>query len=550
MESRFVRGHLLKPGDIARTRFGSRCARPPYGDLRTPRASIPPGVVLSRKGEAWTWETDVRDVALPLYQGIMIQPFAPSARGWLSGTGLRATWEKTDFGDLVWNPQFLMKSVHFRAQDRVAWQRIGFRDVSRDTDVRSFQGVVLPDFPAGDSVSLLFGDTGSLHTGFSYGLLGILNSFVFDWQARQWGGGAHLKWWMLKEMAFPDAVSVEGSVVSLVARLTHLHPVYAPFAIRLFGGRAGGECALLAAERCRLRAIVDALAGSLYGLDTGDMRHVLRDVDHPAHVLRTGAGDLNVRGFWRVDRDKPPELRHTVLTLVAFRDLEEKIAGAGGDRDKGIGAFLSQNHGEGWMLPETLRLADYDLGHDDRAMEHQPVASRLGPRFYDWQLVQTAEERKQETHLHARNLLGAAAYGERLADRIAEDAAVDDEKGDFDLLIRELASHLQDEHTRRLLGDEGVAALVAELWPRAGPQRAQWPTFLRLLRSAGQLATADCLRVLDRLVARELITEPEHHRWSAIGQSARDPSADLLAAEPRHEFQLRPQGDPRKLFDR
>ena len=79
-------------------------------------------------------------------------------------------------------------------------------------------------------------------------------------------------------------------------------------------------------------------------------------------------------------------------------------------REKGIEAFLSQNDGEGWMLPETLRLADYGLGHDDRAEQHQPVASRLGPRFYDWQLVQTPEESWRECHLHARNLLGEAAY--------------------------------------------------------------------------------------------------------------------------------------------
>jgi hypothetical protein len=44
------------------------------------------------------------------------------------------------------------------------------------------------------------------------------------------------------------------------------------------------------------------------------------------------------------------------------------------------------------MLPETLRLADYGLGHDERAKEHQPVASSLSPRFYDWQLAQSAEE--------------------------------------------------------------------------------------------------------------------------------------------------------------
>ena len=62
------------------------------------------------------------------------------------------------------------------------------------------------------------------------------------------------------------------------------------------------------------------------------------------------------------------------------------------------------------MLPETLRLADSGLGHDDRAKERQPVASRLGPRFYDWQLTQTLEESWRECHLHARNLLGGAGF--------------------------------------------------------------------------------------------------------------------------------------------
>ena len=62
------------------------------------------------------------------------------------------------------------------------------------------------------------------------------------------------------------------------------------------------------------------------------------------------------------------------------------------------------------MLPETLRLADYGLGHDDRAKEHQPVASRLGPRFYDWQLEQDPEESWRECELHARNLLGEDGF--------------------------------------------------------------------------------------------------------------------------------------------
>lgn len=62
------------------------------------------------------------------------------------------------------------------------------------------------------------------------------------------------------------------------------------------------------------------------------------------------------------------------------------------------------------MLTETLRLADYGLGHDERAREHQPVRDCFGSRFYDWQLAQTPEESWRECHLRARNLLGPEGY--------------------------------------------------------------------------------------------------------------------------------------------
>ena len=114
---------------------------------------------------------------------------------------------------------------------------------------------------------------------------------------------------------------------------------------------------------------------------------------------------LDPKGFWRVDRDKPPELRLTLLSLVAFHALHEMIEAHDGDRNAGIQAFCHQNAGEGWMLPETLRLADHGLGHDARAEAHQPVASVLGPRFLDGQRAQTPEESWAacERHAHALN---------------------------------------------------------------------------------------------------------------------------------------------------
>jgi hypothetical protein len=122
---------------------------------------------------------------------------------------------------------------------------------------------------------------------------------------------------------------------------------------------------------------------------------------------------MDSKGFWRVDKNQDPELRHTILSLVAFDALNCHITGQSGNRDAGIAAFAALNNGEGWMLPETLRLADYDLGHDERAKEHQPVASRLGPRSLDWQLAQTPEESWAECERHARAILGEEEFERR-----------------------------------------------------------------------------------------------------------------------------------------
>ncbi len=154
------------------------------------------------------------------------------------------------------------------------------------------------------------------------------------------------------------------------------------------------------------------------------MAWVLRGCDRSIEFLKDAAErrSLDSKGFWRVDREVDPELRHAVLTQIAFHDLQQTIASHGGDRDTGIAAFCAMNDGDGWMLPETLRLADYGLGHDERAKIAQPVASRLGPRFYDWQLAQSVEESWAECERHARNLLGADGFA-KLKAEIARGAA-------------------------------------------------------------------------------------------------------------------------------
>jgi hypothetical protein len=149
-------------------------------------------------------------------------------------------------------------------------------------------------------------------------------------------------------------------------------------------------------------AMLEAISYSTFGLKLEDVKVVLDECDYS--VVSAVQSNFDPKGFWRVDKDRPPELRHTVLSLVAFQDLQYMIAANGGDREKGIEAFCNQNNGEGWMLPETLCLADYGLGHDDRAKVPQPVASVLGPRFYDWQLEQSVEESWVECERLAREM--------------------------------------------------------------------------------------------------------------------------------------------------
>lgn len=66
---------------------------------------------------------------------------------------------------------------------------------------------------------------------------------------------------------------------------------------------------------------------------------------------------------------------------------------------------------EGLLLPETLGLSDYHLGHDAGARQPQPVASALGPRFFSWQLTQSAEESWAECRLHAEKIRRIRSIG-------------------------------------------------------------------------------------------------------------------------------------------
>ena len=158
--------------------------------------------------------------------------------------------------------------------------------------------------------------------------------------------------------------------------------------------------------------MMDAIAAATLGLQIDDLRFILRDCDHTRSNFPSS---LDPKGFWRIDKGKDPELRQPVLTIAAFYDLQRAIDAFEGDRGKGIEEFCSQNEGQGWMIPEALRLADFKLGRGNRAEELQPVSERLGDRFYDWQVEKPADDSWTECEHHARQLLGDKKFEELIA---------------------------------------------------------------------------------------------------------------------------------------
>ncbi|MDA2923349.1 BREX-1 system adenine-specific DNA-methyltransferase PglX [Acidobacteria bacterium AH-259-L09] len=358
------------------------------------------GLVLSQDGTRVIHVDEIEDVALPLYEGRMIGQFDFSEKGWVSGKGRSAVWRDLNFDGKVVEPQYLMAWSDVGDCDKsYPFPKVSYMRISSATNSRTTISTYLRTVPAGDSV--FFFRSASKSAVDCLAIVGFFNSFVFDYQARNRLGGLNMSEFVMIETALPTKNLIRKYFSSVMLHLLGLSLPHHNFAqdwievgISKCAEFSWREVwAITKHERVRKRCLLDAVMAQLYGSDYGDFAYIMRDCNHASSQLSLSdiARKLDPKGFWRVDKDKDPELRHTVLSLVAFHDLKEK----------GLDEFLNQNHGEGWMIPEQLRLADYGLGHDHRAKEYQPVASRLGPRFYDWQLEQSAEESWEECEAHA-----------------------------------------------------------------------------------------------------------------------------------------------------
>ena len=169
------------------------------------------------------------------------------------------------------------------------------------------------------------------------------------------------------------------------------------------------------------------------------------------------------------------------------------------------------------------------------------IASRLRPRFYDWQLVQSTDESWRECHLHARNLLGARDYAHLLVEQIERRAA--DGEDYFDLLT--------DRFTHELLGIDGYGTLLFEIRSRNVADEDSYWTTVTALRERGELDGNTYGQLLDKLHARGLLDDIGYRRRRGRKPPAPATEPLLRVAEPRtdHQAAKPPQDGQTDLFD-
>ena len=337
------------------------------------------------------WVNADGEVLLPLYEGRMVGQFDFSEKGWVSGKGRSAVWREIPWSDKKIEPQFLMRHNDWIAslqaghddKARIVGTKTTFMAIGSATNRRSMFATVLRDVPCGNAVPVL---QPRGNTAGALGLTAVLDSLAYDFALRARLGGLNLNYFVISEtpLLSPDACG--SRFTDIAARLCLSHPWFSPNWMELqtrdksLG--ASSSWALTDHERTRQRAASDAIIATQFGLRRDDFAWILRDCDHSTDRLSDKAfcRTLDTKGFWRIDKEQDPELRHTVLSVAAFDDLQGFIAAAG-SRDAGIEAWCAQNDGDGWMLPETLCLADLGLtrtvstAYDERAKPPNPFAA-------------------------------------------------------------------------------------------------------------------------------------------------------------------------------
>ena len=159
-------------------------------------------------------------------------------------------------------------------RDHRGWL-LGWRDIARNTDERTFISSVFPLSGAGDTLLIMQPACGENHK--ICGLLANLNAVVFDYATRQKVGGTHLKFFTVKQLpVLPPETYTPALLEEIVPRVLEL--VYTAHDLTPFArdcGYNGPPFIWDEERRARLRAELDGIYAHLYGLSRDDFAYII-----------------------------------------------------------------------------------------------------------------------------------------------------------------------------------------------------------------------------------------------------------------------------------
>jgi hypothetical protein len=262
------------------------------------------------------WRCADRPDLLPLLQGAMIGDLHPNVGAHARGTGHGTQWELPPTPDTV-RPAFLVRADAWRAKTAArAPFRLVHRALGNASNERTMLACLLPDVPCGNSLGVLTPwPTVTVQRAPLRELAAaaaVLGSLPFDWALRQRLAGTNLNQFVLADCVLPELdVDAERELAGLALRLCALLPGHATL---WRAAAAEGWCpdegpAVDATIRASLVEQLDVRVGRSFGLDEADVAWITRDCERPAAALRRVPAGALTKGFWRVDRGLPPELR-------------------------------------------------------------------------------------------------------------------------------------------------------------------------------------------------------------------------------------------------
>lgn len=270
-----------------------------------------------------------------LYDGRLLHSYDHAYQSYLRGDGPKQIWES-----LRISAKFLSPRVFVSLDDDTCGAggvRIGFRDIARGTDARTFIAAVVPlTCGAGNTIPVLH-----LKGIRELPLLALLNSFVADSVVRL-RAGAHVNWLQAAALRLPRNMEISDTTRRMLTewtiRLSCTTPELADYWNEVF---PDNPWTYASAERdpwkrAELRAEIDAIVAELYGLSVAEYARILT-------------------GFPLLDRDQPPLPGDCFAT-----ECDETRAKKLSPPDQG--KTWDENDGGGWELkPRSFITRDFAL---------------------------------------------------------------------------------------------------------------------------------------------------------------------------------------------